>query len=423
MSNNSLGFLVERRPGRIWIVGNEVERGPNPSDGAPGQGDTMPQMYARIYHDVYHYIKSWDPTALVTPSALVEFTPGRAQYLSIVYDTYKSVYGKQMPVDLWNMHLYILPELKADGSPNDIATVALGTDPALGIYESGGDKTKCSRSDVYCMAEHDDPSVFAEQVVLMRQWMKDHGYQYYPLIITEYSLLYKYETLPDGSCQWKDEYGNCFTRERARDYAVNTYNYMEAATSSDLGYPYDNNRLVQQWMWYSMYQTTDFATSNLASSGSGSLNLTLAGQATSAATRAEPAKVNLVATAVDSQMGAAIDGDASVLLTVVMRNNGNTRVNAPINVTFYSDKNLTKVIGTTTVQAPNDDFIGMTGCGVRGLKVNVHGIWPDTPPGDYMYWVKVDSSNSISEVREDDNVASGVLTILPAGTFLPLLVR
>ena len=76
--------------------------------------------------------------------------------------------------------------------------MALGTDPALAIRESGDDKNRCANSDVYCWAEHDDLTVFAQQVVAMRTWMKQHGQQNKPLILTEYSLL-----LPSTM---KDEY-------------------------------------------------------------------------------------------------------------------------------------------------------------------------------------------------------------------------
>jgi hypothetical protein len=422
MENDSLGHLIQNRPGRMWIVGNEVDRGPNPPPGnEPGQGDTMPQMYARIYHDVYHYIKQWDPTALVTPSALVEFTPGRAQYLDIVWNTYKTVYGKSMPVDFWNMHLYILPEVTPDGSPNNIANVALGTNPALGIHMSGGDPAKCALNDVYCMAEHDDPDVFAEQVVRMRQWMKDHGYRNYPLIITEYSLLYKYELTANG-CEWKDEFGNCFTPQRVRNYAADTFNYLNTATDPNLGYPYDNNRLVQQWMWYSMHQTTHFATSNLATDGSGTLDLTLAGQAFSNATRAEPASVNLIATEPRMAPASADDGTVTARLSVTMRNNGNTRVDQPIKVTFYRDAALTQVIGSKTVPAPDADFVGMTGCSVRGITVGLNATWnEDLAGGEHSYWVKVDSDGLIAEGNEGDNVAVGKLLVAPGGVFIPLL--
>lgn len=424
MSNNSLGYLLQRRPGRLWIIGNEIDRGPN-SDGSPGQGDTMPQMYARIYHDVYHYIKQWDPTALVTPSSLVQFTPGRAQYLDIVYDTYLALYRKPMPVDLWNMHLYALPELRTDGTPNDIASVAVGTDPALGIYESGGWASRCPLDNVYCLAEHDDLDVFADQVVRMRTWMKNHGYQNYPLIITEYSLLYNYEVRGD-TCSVMDEYGECFDPPRVKAFASGSFDYLLNAKDPELGYPYDGGRLVQQWMWYSMHRVGNFSASNIAMNDYSPLHLTQPGQAFYDAAHADPATINLMTTEVHDAAG-RVSGEAGTIsanLSIEMRNNGNTRVNRPIKVTFYRDAALKKVMGTATVPAPDADFVGMTGCAVRGLTVTVNAVWEETlSPGNYPFWVKVDSDNSIAEPNEADNIATGTFLVPVESVHLPVLLR
>ncbi|MGD8805471.1 MAG: hypothetical protein PVH65_06450 [Chloroflexota bacterium] len=422
MDGDILGYLLDRRPGRMWIIGNEVDRGPDPPpDTGIGQGDTQPELYARIYHDVYHYIKAWDPTALVTPSALVQFTPGREQYLDIVWDTYMDLYGSPMPADFWNMHLYILPERKPNGSPNNIANVALGTDLSLGIYESGGDPAKCSLDTVYCFAEHDNMDAFAEQVVRMRTWMKDHGYQNYPLLITEYSLLYKYEVDGD-TCSVMDEFGNCFEPARVSQFTSNSFNYLLTEADPELGYPYDNHKLVQQWMWYGMYRAGNFSVSNLAASESDPLVLTESGQIFHDMTRAEPASVNLMPSEAYGLQGRSTGGETTVTLFAVMRNNGNSRVNEPITLTFYRDAGLTQVIGQTTVPAPDADFMGMTGCAVRGLKVSVQASWQEElSSGEYPFWVKVDSSGSIDELDEADNVTNGIFRIAPAGTFIPLV--
>ena len=45
-----LGPSVDNRPGDIWLVGNEPDR-------RYFQGDVEPVEYARIYHDVYTFIK------------------------------------------------------------------------------------------------------------------------------------------------------------------------------------------------------------------------------------------------------------------------------------------------------------------------------------------------------------------------------
>jgi hypothetical protein len=426
MKDDSLGLLIQRRVGRLWIIGNEVERGPDPGQIYGGQGDTMPEMYARIYHDLYYYIKDWDPTALVTPSALVQFTPGRAQYLDMVWDAYKQRYGESMPVDLWNMHLYILPEMRNDGTPSYSSGIANGTDPALGMLEFNGDLNRCERSDVYCLYEHDSMENFADQVIRMRTWMKDHGYRNKPLIITEYSILYAYEQRPEPEGCWvKDEFGNCFTPQRVGNFAAATFEYLKSASDPELGYPYDNYRLVQQWLWYSVYRTGLGRASNLATSGSDPLNLTPAGLAFSQATRAEPARVNLIAADPIQKSGSVgSHGTVSARIGVTVVNNGNTRLNQPITVTFYRDEALTDVIYSKTIQAPGEDSMGLTGCATRSMRIEVDASWPGgMDASNYRYWAKVDSSDAVAESDEADNIAIGFVLTLPDAGYVPVVLR
>ncbi len=42
--------MISDNPGALWIVGNEPDR-------SGWQDDTMPDMYAVAYHDVYDFIK------------------------------------------------------------------------------------------------------------------------------------------------------------------------------------------------------------------------------------------------------------------------------------------------------------------------------------------------------------------------------
>ena len=136
---------IRTAPGSLWIVGNEPDRGPNPEDCTRGvQDDTYPEVYARFYHDVYAFIKQRDPSAQVAIAGLVQVTPGRLQYLDKVWQEYQNGYSSAMPVDVWNMHLYILPEALPNGQPNGIANIALGTSPSLAIRESGGNPSQCS---------------------------------------------------------------------------------------------------------------------------------------------------------------------------------------------------------------------------------------------------------------------------------------
>lgn len=404
--------LVDNNPGSVWIIGNEADRGPNPGETEVDQDDTFPDMYATIYHDTYHYIKGRDPSALISNTSMVQVTPGRLQYLDIVWDTYLEKYGTPMPVDVWNFHVYILPEVNQNGEPNGIANVALGTDPTLGIKESGGDPNKCALADVYCFAEHDDMNVFNNQVRAMRQWMKDHGQQNKPLILTEFSILYPYET-ENGVCEFlRDEYGNCFTPTRVNNFMNASFNYLQNTKDPNLGYPLDDNRLVQQWLWFAVKSPGVGYVSNLINNSE--TGLSLIGQTFRDKAAAQTPTTNLLIDGVVSGVGFSdISGTADVLIRVVFRNNGNQMITTPINVTFYDEGGLP--IATTAVTAV------IRGCGVGEYEAEV--VWNDLPPGTHEFTVRVDSGNSISETVESDNVGAGVVLIDPAQTFLPVISR
>lgn len=404
--------LIDSNPGSVWIIGNEADRGPNPGELEIDQDDTFPDMYATIYHDTYHYIKGRDPSALVSNTSMVQVTPGRLQYLDIVWDTYLDRYGIPMPVDVWNFHVYILPEVNSNGEANGLANVALGTDPALGIKESGGDPNKCALADVYCFAEHDDINVFNSQVRAMRQWMKNHGQQNKPLILTEFSILYPYE-VENGVCEFlRDEFGNCFTPSRVNNFMNATFNYLQNTKDSNLGYALDENRLVQQWLWFSVKSPGVGYVSNLINSSE--TGLTLIGQTfRDKAVSQTPTRNLLIAQVLPSIGFTDISGTADVSIRVVFHNNGNQAVTTPINVTFYDADGLS--IGITAVTSV------MRGCGVGEYEAEVS--WNDLPPGTHDFTVRIDSGNTIIESVESDNVGAGVVLVDPRQTFLPIVSR
>ena len=98
----TIGPQVDANPGSIWAVGNEPDR--------HGQDDQTPAQYAVFYHDVYTFLKQRDPTSRVMSAAIVQATPIRLRYLSMVLTEYQQRYGTPMPVDIWSMHGFILPE-------------------------------------------------------------------------------------------------------------------------------------------------------------------------------------------------------------------------------------------------------------------------------------------------------------------------
>jgi hypothetical protein len=430
LTDNGLGTVVDTRPGSLWIIGNEVDRGPDPGQTIVNQGDTYPDIYARAYHDVYHYIKNRDPQAQVANSGLVQVTPGRLQYLDIMWDTYLDLFDTTMPVDVWNMHIYVLPEVNQYGQPNSIASVALGTDPALGkkeSYDPDGDgpleaKDTCHLDDVYCYAEHDELSVFADQVLAMRRWMRDHGQQNRPLILSEFSILYPNFTDPGGTCFIQDEYGNCFTDERVINFLNNSFNYLETTNDPDLGYSQDGDRLVQQWLWFSINHGNGVGfVSNLIDVDP--LRLSGVGQAYATYTSSQTTYINLRGDAVSfpKVFTQLPGGSTTAAPSISIRNNGNVAPLSPFQVTFYADEALSQPIGTTGVQPPGVKKPGVIGCARKEFMAEV--AWDGLSTGLHRYWAKIDSGGWIDESDESDNVSSGYVLVNPEQAFIPFVKK
>ena len=92
-------------------------------------------MYAWAYHDLYMAIKGWDPTARVSAGGIIQATPLRLQYMDRVWDEYQSRYGERMPVDVWNIHAFVLRE----GRNSWGADIPAGIDVQTGIWYSIAD--------------------------------------------------------------------------------------------------------------------------------------------------------------------------------------------------------------------------------------------------------------------------------------------
>lgn len=432
-----LGQLVVDNPGELWIIGNE------PDVDNDSQDNTMPDVYARAYHEAYHYIKAIDPTARVANAGLSMITPGRLQYLTIVWDTYKSLYGEEMPVDVWNMHLYILEE-RNPNNPNQYGDgkIALGTDPNIARLSAIADTSLCPdpstplidpRPDVNCRSEHDSLRVFQEQVYAMRNWMKARGQQNKPFIISEFGLLYPYlGGQPDGTCEFlQDEFQRCFNPQRVTEYLNGTVNFMETATDPALGYPADGNRLVQQWLWYSIV-TEEFwsgGSSNLivrnyeAFAPGAIAALTPIGQAFRQQATSRPIASNLAGgEALDVSTYADQPGGRGLAeITATYRNDGLRSVVEPFTVTFYKNAALTQVIGSVRVNPANVGAI--VGCSWDGRNSHrVEIMWDDLPVGTHDYWAVIDSGNEVNESNNGDNITTkGTVTVSPRYAFIPVV--
>ena len=230
----------------------------------------------------------------------------------------------------------------------------------------------------------------------MRTWMKEHGQQDKPLVLTEFGLLYPYQIVNDN-CTIQDEYGRCFTPQRSADFMVKAYEYLEDAKDPDLGYALDNNRLVQQWMWFSMPWPAPEAVWNPSLLATVGLSeLTIVGQTHINEINKRPLELNLLFKPGNAGSVQAARVGQPATLSIKVYNNGNTTVNDPVQVTFYADAGRTQPIGTATVPA------GVRGCARRAYRVSV--VWNESlAPGTYPYWVSVDPDNSIPESSNLDN--------------------
>jgi hypothetical protein len=197
-----------------------------------------------------------------------------------------------------------------------------------------------------------------------------------------------------------------------------TFDHLRTAKDPELGYPADDYRLVQQWLWYRL-ATDEFDelghASNLADPDSG-YALTVQGERWRDYVTAIPPTINLLPAQVPTVAGTLIDGGtvASVTLSAVVKNSGNSAVHEPVTVTFYSDENLTIVIGSAT-------FDNLGGCARPQTVVTT--TWDGLALGPHPFWVKVDSADVIPESRETDNVMDSWVAIVLPRMLLPLVHR
>jgi hypothetical protein len=217
-------------PGSYWIVGNEPD--------VKWQDNVTPQRYAEIYHEVYTFIKEKDPSAIVVIGGVAQPTPLRRAYLDIVLDTYESNYGVPMPIDVWNVHAFILRE--------EEDSWGVGIPP--GLEEEEG--------ILYEIEDHDNVQILEQNIRDFREWMAGRGYGERPLVISEYGIL-----MPE-------DYG--FPPERVSAFLESSFDLFNELVGGS-GYSSDGNRLVQWWFWYSIYDDLLYPTGNLWDEKTGQL--------------------------------------------------------------------------------------------------------------------------------------------------------
>ncbi|MBX3010549.1 MAG: hypothetical protein KF832_03540 [Caldilineaceae bacterium] len=226
---------AQANPGSLWLLGNEMDRvdwaycqeweGAHCKTlGYSGQDEILPETYAVAYHDLYTLIKAVDPTARIAIGGVIQPTPLRLAYLTAIWDSYQTTYSTTMPVEVWNVHNFIIREKANDWG----ADIPPGIDAETGAYLNNP-------------ATHIDMQHFDEQIRAMRQWMKERGQQQKPLIVSEYGVLY-----PNSLMGLPNQASYIQT------FMLATFDYFYNTKDCTLGLISDSCRLVQQWNWYSL---------------------------------------------------------------------------------------------------------------------------------------------------------------------------
>jgi hypothetical protein len=390
-SGAALAERIAANPGALWLIGNEPD--------CIYQDNVLPQVYAQVYRDAYTFIKGLDPTAHVAVGGIVQPTPLRMQYLDTVLDTYASLYGEPLPTDAWNIHTFILREAScAPESPYKDSCWGAEIPPGISVYHGM----------LYTLDDIDRQDVFQQRIVQFRQWMKERGYRDKPLIITEYGTLLPYY---DPDSLYYDSQGHPFDEARTWDFMRGTFDFLRAASDPSVGYPADENRLVQRWLWYSLDDTSyggalfdPFTTATLT-----------LGTNLGAYTSALAPGVDLLAVDVRQVGPVPYSPTSAATLTLQARvsNVGNVAIAQPVVVRFLDGEGY---------QIGADQVISGTvpGCAeVRWATV----VWPNVAPGAHAVHVVVDPIGAIGEGNEANNEVYGVALVAKARVLMPLLVR
>jgi hypothetical protein len=392
----TLQAAVLANPGAAWLIGNEPD--------SPMQDNMVPELYARAYHHLYGLIKSYDPTARIGAGSIVQPTPLRFQYLDRVLAAYRANYSQPLPTDLWNTHSYILREITSD-DPDAIDNG--GSLEVWGAYVPPG--INATRGKLYTYSQMFDGGIFRQRLIDFRQWLARNGYRDVPLLITEYGTLFPYPPYIEGD-PYVDENGVPMTEARTATFMLDTFDILRTLADPNIGYRADGGRLVQRWSWYSSddvnYGGILFYPNTHA--------LNPLGQAFAAYTNQQPPAVDLNVVA-DGSAAPWAGQPIPFTLKATVGNQGNISVSVPFTATFYDGLPGTGVpIGQA--QIPR----GLSGCG--GVAT-VSTTWTVSSPGLHEFYVEVDSTHSVNETDENNNIAIGWALVSTQQVYLPALLR
>jgi hypothetical protein len=403
----SLTAAINANPGALWLIGNEPD--------SPYQDDLVPQAYANAYHDLHDFIKVQDPNAQVGIGGTVQPTPLRFLYLDDVWSAYSQTYTETMPVDVWNIHSFILREVTEppDSDPCDPTPFQVWgaffppwpTVDEVDLSELYGNLY----GKLYCVRDQDNLALYLERIRDFRQWMAENGQREKPLIITEYGVLFPEDI------GYADEDGRIFSQTRVGEFMTGTYDLMLEQTDPNLGYPHDGNRLVQRWAWFSLNGDPFEMGGTLFDPQTHEIREL--GETFRDYTSAITPTADLMPAQIFAASGVLWHEDAPVTakLKAVVSNVGNISSTSAATVTFLDgppDDPGTEPIGTPQVVGP-----GLAGC--AGYEI-VETEWTGLGAGAHPFYVQV---SALDGDPQTNNVAKGSVLVAVERYFMPILAR
>ena len=390
----TLQLVMGQNPGTTWLIGNEPD--------SPFQDRLAPEQYARAYHQLYYLIKQYDPSGRVGVGGIVQPTPLRLQYLDMILDQYEQVYGERLPTDFWNIHSFILREIDA----SDPEAFPNGPYAVWGAYIPPG--ITVTRGVLYTYSDMFSTAIFRHRLLDFRAWMRDRGERDKPLVITEYGELFPYP--PDiEPPPYQDENGEYMTEARVAAFMISTFDVLRNLADAAVGYPADENRLVQRWLWYSV-SDTNFGGPLFDPNTHARRPL---GNAFYSYTRAISPGVDLLAVRVVADPPVISDTGQlqTTTLQATISNIGNISIAQPISVAFYSGHPPAgTLIGTQAITSVLD------GC-AETAKTSV--TWSNLAAGAHAMYVVVDPNDEIAETNSLNNQIVGMFLVARQRAYLP----
>jgi len=396
-TTSTLYAVIDTNPGAVWLIGNEQDR-------RVWQDDLAPEIYARAYHHLYGLIKGRDPSAQIAIGGVVQPTPLRLQYLDLVWDSYVEDYGTQIPVDIWNVHAFILREI----SPDHPQAQQPGYEVWGADIPRGAQFDSVMEGILYRVSHQDDLTIFQQRIIEFRQWMAAKGQRGKPLIVTEYGVLF-----PED---YSDENGHLFSAERVGAFMEGTFDFFRTYTDASIGYPADGNRLVQRWAWFSVDGDPWYWGGTLFDPDTHALRPL--GEDFRAYTNALSPTVDLVAVQAFAEPAAIMYEGAPVTVTLkaLASNAGDVATTGAITVTFY-DGPLGQE-GISTIGEPQVITRSLQGCASHTV---VSVAWEGLDVGGHPFSIQVEADDV--DVNLTNNVTEGIVLVATERLWLPLVLK